>query len=386
MEEHQTETLVIGAGPAGLAAGACLTRVGAPFVIVEQAMAVGSSWRGHYDRIHLHTDRVNSALPLLAFPPGTARYPSRHEVITYLERYAQHFQLTPRFQEQVGNVRSEGGEWITTTTVGIYRSRNVIVASGFNAVPHMPRWAGQESFRGRILHSSEYRNGEPFGGQSVLVVGLGNSAGEIAIDLHEHGARVAMAVRGPVNIVPRDILGISILTVAIGVSHLPARLADAMVAPLLRMTVGDITKLGFRKAADGPITQIRRSSKVPLVDVGTVRLVRERHIELLRGIRSLSDNTVTFDDGSSYHFDAIVAATGFRPGVERFLESGSDSLNSERSHATRAKNLYFCGFSVTPTGMFREIGIEARRIAQRITATRARQPPGIRSSTPPRGR
>lgn len=334
-------------------------------------MAVGSSWRGHYDRIHLHTDRVNSALPLLPFPPGTARYPSRHEVVTYLERYAQHFQLTPRFQEQVGNVRSEGGEWITTTTAGIYRSRNVIVASGFNAVPHMPRWADQESFRGRILHSSEYRNGEPFSGQSVLVVGFGNSAGEIAIDLHEHGARVAMAVRGPVNIVPRDILGISILTVAIGVSRLPARLADAMVAPLLRMTVGDITRLGFRKAVDGPITQIRRSSKVPLVDVGTVRLVRERHIDILRGIRSLNDNTVTFDDGSSRDFDAIIAGTGFRPGVERFLESRSDSLNSERSHATSANNLYFCGFSVTPTGMFREIGIEARRIAQRITAMRA---------------
>jgi indole-3-pyruvate monooxygenase len=370
--EHQTETLVIGAGPAGLAAGACLTRRGAPFVIVEQSTAVGASWRGHYDRIHLHTDRTNSALPFLGFPPGTARYPSRKEVIAYLEHYANHFQLTPRLQERVDTVRSEGGGWVTTTTAGIYRSRNVVVASGFNAVPCMPRWTGQESFRGRILHSSEYRNGEPFRGRNVLVVGFGNSAGEIAVDLHEHDARVAMSVRGPVNIVPRDILGLSILSVSIALSRLPARLADVVVTPLLRVTVGDITKLGLRRAADGPITQIRERSKVPLVDVGTVRLVREGHIEVLRGIRSLCDNTVTFDDGPSRDFDAIIAATGFRPGLERFLESNSYSPDAERSRQASATGLYFCGFWVTPTGMFREIGIEARRIAHRITVARPR--------------
>src|SRR5689334_1023063 len=93
--ENQTETLVIGAGPAGLAAAACLTKRGAPCVIVEQSMAVGSSWRGHYERLHLHTDRMHSALPFLKFPSGTGFYPSRQEVITYLERYAQHFRLAP---------------------------------------------------------------------------------------------------------------------------------------------------------------------------------------------------------------------------------------------------------------------------------------------------
>jgi indole-3-pyruvate monooxygenase len=369
--EHQTETLVIGAGPAGLATGACLTRRGAPFVIGEQSTAVGASWRGHYDRIHLHTDRTNSALPFLGFPPGTARYPSRKEMIAYLEDYAKHFQLTPRLKERADNVRSEGSGWVTTTTEGIYRSRNVVIASGFNTVPCMPRWTGQESYRGRILHSSEYRNGEPFRGRNVLVVGFGNSAGEIAVDLHEHGARVAMSVRGPVNVVPRDILGLSILSVSIALSRFPARLADMVVTPLLRITVGDITKLGLRKAADGPITQIRERSKVPLVDVGTVRLVREGHIEVLRGIRSLCNSTVTFDDGPSRDFDAIIAATGFRPGLERFLESHSYSPDAERSRQASATGLYFCGFWVTPTGMFREIGIEARRIAHRITVARA---------------
>src|SRR5262249_6969948 len=151
-------------------------------------------------RLRLHTDKRHSSLPFLEFPPGTPRYPSREQVIGYLERYAQHFRLIPSFGERVANVRSNAGEWVTTTTAGVYRSRNVIVASGLNSMPHIPGWASQERSSGRILHSSEYRNGKPFRGQTVLVIGFGNSGGEIAVDLHEHGARVAMAVRGAVNI------------------------------------------------------------------------------------------------------------------------------------------------------------------------------------------
>jgi len=370
MSAHRTETLIIGAGPAGLAAGACLTKREARFVIVEQSTAVGSSWRGHYDRVHLHTQRRHSALPFLGFPPGTDRYPSRQQVIAYLEGYARHFRLNPRLGERVDNVSPDGGGWLTTTTAGTYRSRNVIVATGYNTVPCIPRWAGQERFRGRILHSSQYRNAEPFRGQSVLVVGFGNSGGEIAIDLCEHGARVAMAVRGPVNIVPRDILGVPILTLSLALSPLPARLADALAAPLLRVALGDITSLGLRKPAVGPITQIRTTSRIPLVDVGTVRLIRQRRIEILGDIRSLSDQAVTFADGSVRHFDAIVAATGFRPGVERFLgATGNTVLPRTESRLAGASGVYLCGFCVTPTGMFREIGIEARRIARHIAAT-----------------
>ena len=220
--EQQADTLVIGAGPAGLAVAACLKKRGASCIILDRAGEVGSSWRHHYDRLHLHSDRDRSALPYLPFPAGTPRYPSREQVIGYLELYARHFDLAPRFNEEVRTVRPCGPGWITTTTAGVYHSRRVVVATGYNAVPYLPQWRGQERFRGRILHSSEYRNGESFRGQSVLVVGFGNSGGEIAIDLHEHGARVAMAVRGPVNIVPREILGVPVLAISIALNRLPA--------------------------------------------------------------------------------------------------------------------------------------------------------------------
>ena len=368
---ERLETLVIGAGPAGLAAAACLSKRGAPFVIVEQATAVGSSWRRHYQRLHLHTDQAQSALPYLGFSPGTPRYPSREEMIGYLERYARHFALTPRLGERVLSIHPADNGWVATTTASIYRCQRVIVATGYNAVPYLPSWPGQEHFSGRIMHSSEYRNAEPFRGQSVLVIGFGNSGGEIAIDLHEHGARVAMAVRGAVNIVPRDIFGLPTVAIAHALSRLPAGLADALAAPLLRITIGDITKLGFRKLSVGPIEQILTKSRIPLIDIGTVRLVRSGDIEILGGVRSMSATDVTFDDGSARRFDAIIVATGYRPGLERFLGPRSDALSAHPAHADgaaeRAPGLYFCGFTLSPPGMLREIGIEAHRIAQHIS-------------------
>ena len=370
MECH-AETLIIGAGPAGLAVAACLKKRGASFVIVERATKVGASWRHHYDRLHLHTVKNHSALPHLDFPAKTPRYPSRDQVIAYLEQYANHFGLIPQFGEEVDAVTACDAGWITTTKHRVYRSNQVVVATGYNAIPHVPTWPGQECFRGRMLHSSEYRNGKPFCGQSVLLIGFGNSGGEIALDLHEHGAHVTMSVRGTVNVVPREILHLSIVTVSIALSRLPARVADALAAPLLRLTIGNLSKLGFRKAASGPITQIKRTSRVPLIDIGTIGLVRAGQIEIRGGVRSMSEAHVTFEEGSSSRFDAIVLATGFRPEIERFPQRRNDVLVKDRTHAESRvigdAGLYFCGFFVSPTGMLRDIAMEARWIADHIT-------------------
>ena len=367
--EQQVDTLVIGAGPAGLAVAACLKKRGASCIIVDRATEVGSSWRRRYDRLHLHSDRDRSTLPYLSFPAGTPRYPSREQVIEYLELYARHFELVPRFNEEVRTVLPRNPGWITTTTASVYHARQVVVATGYNAVPYLPQWRGQERFRGRILHSSEYRSGESFRGQSVLVVGLGNSGGEIAIDLHEHGARVAIAVRGPVNIIPREILGVPVLAISIALSRLPARFADALAAPLVRLTIGDISKLGFRKLPMGPFTQIKARTRIPLIDVGTVKLVREGHIEVLGDIREMGEGDVTFEDGRSRTFDAIVAATGFRPRTECFLAPQRNILDMEQpppGGGETQSGLHYCGFIVSPIGMLHEIGIEAQRIADEI--------------------
>lgn len=386
MEPH-APTLVIGAGPAGLAVAVCLKMRGIPFVILERGTEIAASWRRHYDRLHLHTAARHSFLPGLKFPAGTPRYPSRDQMIGYLEGYARRFGITPRLGAEAVSVRPSDGDWLTETANGGYRSRQVVVATGLNAVPWTPAWPGQERFRGPILHSSEYRNGKPFGGQNVLVVGFGNSAGEIAIDLHEHGAHAVMAVRGPVNIVPRDILGIPISSVASLLSRVPIRVADAVAPHVARLTTGDIGRFGLRRAAVSPMAQIRVESRIPLIDIGTLGLIRQGHVKIRPAIRSIGEREVTFQDGSREEFDAIVTATGFRPGVARFLDPAADRGGAERSGAAAAKwprsrvesanGLYFCGFAVSPIGMLRQIGDEARRIAahvaEYIDRERARQ-------------
>jgi hypothetical protein len=294
-------------------------------------------------------------------------------MIAYLESYARHFKLTPRFDERVQSLARRDGEWLAATTRGCYHARRVVVATGYNSVPYLPHWPGQAKFRGTFLHSSAYRNGKRFRGQRVLVIGFGNSGGEIALDLHERGAHVAMAVRGPVNILPREILGIPVLTVSIALSPLPPRLTDAIAAPLARLTLGNVSKLGLRKSRTGPASQIRTTARIPLIDIGTVRLIRTGQVEVLGGVRSMSDHAVNFEDGSSRPFDAVIAATGFRPQLGRLLDGREDPLGTRpslpRNEICGTRGLYFCGFSVSPTGMLRQISIEARQIADHITRT-----------------
>ena len=181
-------------------------------------------------------------------------------------------------------------------------------------------------------------------------------------------------MRGPVNIVPRDILGLPILTISIALSRLPTRLADALAAPLLRLTLGDLSRLGFRKPDCGPITQIKRAGRIPLVDIGTVDLVRAGHIEVLGAVRLLSETEVEFSDGNSRRFEALVLATGFSPGTERFLQRIDPPPNAPGRERIGGKaGLYFCGFFVSPTGMFRDIAMEARWIAEHVTANKVAQ-------------
>ncbi len=118
MEHH--DATVIGAGPAGLAVGACLKREGLSPVLLERASSVGSTWRGHYERLHLHSDRRHSELPYLGFPRGTPRYPSRRQVVDYLDAYAAHFDLCVRFGREAEGIRraEDGAGWVVTTASG----------------------------------------------------------------------------------------------------------------------------------------------------------------------------------------------------------------------------------------------------------------------------
>jgi cation diffusion facilitator CzcD-associated flavoprotein CzcO len=228
-----------------------------------------------------------------------------------------------------------------------------------------------------VIHSSEYRNPEPFAGKRVLVVGFGNSGGEIALDLANAGVDVALAVRGPVQILPRELLGFPILAWAILYRPLPARLVDRINAPILRLATGPIEKWGLRRAAKGPRQMVEEDGRAPLIDIGTLDRIRDRSIEIRRGIERLTPDGVVFADARTEEFDAIILATGFRPDLRSLVPDVDGVFDSHgmprvTGQATSAPGLYFCGQITSSTGQLREIGLEARRIAEiskRYTAT-----------------
>ena len=310
-------------------------------------------------------------------------YPSREQVISYLEAYAQHFQLEIAFGQRVIAARRAGPSWEIQTQDARYQASNLVIATGYNREPNLPTWPGQASFRGALLHSSQYRDGERFKNQKVLVVGFGNSGGEIAIDLWEHGAQPSLAVRGPVNVIPRELFGIPILAIGIAQRWLPPRLADALNAPILRAVMGDLTRYGLRQPPRGPLSQIRREARIPLIDVGTIGLIKRGQIAVRPGIESFTEEGVTFTDGQQGKFDAVILATGYRPRVNAFLEGASDALDEHGTPSSSGceaslPGLYFCGYYVSPTGMLREIALEAQRISAAIARTR------IETTTPAR--
>jgi indole-3-pyruvate monooxygenase len=248
----------------------------------------------------------------------------------------------------------------------------VVIATGRARVPVRPTWPGMDQYRGDVLHSSEYRNGDRWKGRPVLVVGFGNSACEQALDLVERGAEVHLAVRSPVNVLPRDIFGVvPVLPLGIVMRRLPMRVADALAWPMVRSTVGDVRKVGLRKLPYGPNTQMARDHHVPLLDIGTMDQIKQGHIAVHGDLDHFTEDGVVFSNGSQLTIDAVILATGYRASIGDLLvgwEGVCDSSGTPTVSGapTTLGRLYFCGMYVSPAGMLREIGIEATRIATHI--------------------
>jgi cation diffusion facilitator CzcD-associated flavoprotein CzcO len=307
-------------------------------------------------------------------PDAWPKYPARDQVVEYIESYRVRHGLMPHYGQRVLRLERYGDRWQAVTAECAWQARNVVVATGAARQPVRPTWPGSGTFRGPIVHSSEYDNGLRWKGASVLVVGFGNSACEIAIDLADSGAFPHLAVRSAVNVVPRDVLGIvPVLQVGTLMRHLPLSVADALAGPIVRLGVGDIRKAGLRKLPYGPNTQIARDGRIPVLDIGAMQRIRSGHIAVHGDIDRFTASSVVFKDGSALVVDGVVMATGYRPALDEFLIEWRQVCDDKGTPLvsgvpTALPGLYFCGQFISPAGMLREIGSEARRIASHIAA------------------
>jgi len=365
--------VIVGAGPAGLATAACLGRRGVAALVLEAAPSLGHAWRNHYDRLHLHTVKGCSHLPGLRFARTVPRYPSRADVVAYLESYAARFGITPRTGEEVRRVAVAGDDgYVVETSRGAHRARAVVMAAGFNRVPNPARLPEQDAFGGRLLHASGYRDGKPFAGQRVLVVGAGNTGAEVALDLAEHGATPTLSVRSGVNVVPRDFLGLPIQVTSIWMRALPLSLADGIARGVARLSFGDLGRHGLPRASLGPLASVARRGRIPVIDVGTVAAIRRGAVAVKPGVARLTATGAVFTDHSAADFDAVILATGFHPALAQLLAVPGALDQAGHPAAGRgtgaAANVFFVGYRIVATGHLRQIGIEAQSVAAAIAA------------------
>lgn len=215
--EYVDGPVIVGAGPSGLAAAACLREKGVPCVVLERSNCIASLWQlKTYDRLRLHLPKQFCELPFMGFPSDFPAYPIKQQFIKYLEDYAGKFDIRPRFNETVSSAGYDStlGFW-RVKSVGLkgeteYVCRWLVVATGENAEPVVPRIEGMEEFRGPIKHTSLYKSGEEFRLKKVLVVGCGNSGMEVCLDLCNYEAKPSIVVRDTVRILSLSLSLISL--------------------------------------------------------------------------------------------------------------------------------------------------------------------------------
>ncbi|SPF04271.1 flavin-containing monooxygenase [Streptomyces sp. MA5143a] len=368
---------VIGGGPGGLAAAHALRARGIRAVVLEKSNAVGASWRRHYDRLRLHTTRRLSALPGLPMPRRFGRWVARDNVVRYLEKYAEVHALEIVTGVEVTRVeRNPDGTWLLRATGGRELTAGaVVVATGYNHTPNIPDWPGRDTFTGDLSHASAYRNPEPYAGRDVLVVGIGNTGAEIAVDLVEGGAkRVRLAVRTAPHIVRRSTAGWAAQYSAVLVRRLPVALVDRIAKPMARLSVPDLSAHGLPRPTSGLYSRVNEGS-IPVQDVGIIDAVRKGKVEIVAAVEKFEDGKVVLADGSHVETDAVIAATGYRRALEGLLghldvldERGKPVVHGARS-PRNAPGLYFTGFTNPISGMFRELALDAEKVAKAVAHT-----------------
>ena len=371
------DVLVVGAGPAGLAVAACLRKRGVDVLVVDRGTAVGDSWRKRYDRLHLHTPRVQSALPGLRMPRRLGRWVAKDDVAAYLADYARHHDLSPRLGTEVLRLEQDGDSWKAYTDGPPLLVRQVVLATGYNAEPVAPDWPGQDSFGGEVLHASAYANPAPYRDRDVLIVGAGNTGAEIAADLAEGGAtQVWLAVRTPPNVVPRQLGPVPTTLLAISMDFSPAWVADPINRFLQKRFVGDLTRYGLPAPRGGVVSQMRATGVTPSIDVGLIAELKAGRVTPVAALERFDGDEAVLADGTRLAPDAVIAATGYTTGLAPIVghlgvldDRGRPLVHGAR---TRVPGLRFVGLTNPLKGLLFQISLDARAIARAVARAMGR--------------
>ena len=374
MREPAYPVLVIGAGPAGLATAASLARRGIPYRLLERGDTLAYSWEQLYDSLVLHTGRHMSTLPGMKYGRGTPLFPTRGDFVRYLRAYAERFGVRAECGCEVRALRRSPHGWSATLGDGrVVEGSAAVVCTGIIANPRLPGLPGREAYRGRLMHSVEYRRPAGFEGQRVLVVGVGNPGGEIGSELARAGARVTMLVRSGAHVVPLTIGGVPIQYVSQLLRRLPRPAQEWVSRQVQRATDRRRGPPVIPRPAHSPLDAI------PIIGFHLADAIRAGQAEVKLGtVDHLTPDGAVFSDGTSAPFDAIILATGFTPALGMLgdlVQRDARGFAVRRDRVTSADQpgLYFVGHNYDATGGISNIRRDAVLVAERIAWCRRRE-------------
>jgi hypothetical protein len=298
---------VIGAGAAGLATLKALLDAGCEAVGYEQRDRPGGLWTDAYASLHLNTSKGRTGFAGFPMPADWPDYPSATRVAGYLADYAGRFGLTPHIRFATTVTRVEPGWTVTTEHGDTERFDAVIVANGHNWSPRYPSPGYPGTFDGVQMHAHDYRTPDVFRDRRVLVVGMGNSAMDIAVDAASVArGPVLLSARHGVHIVPKYLFGRPADATGGAIAGLPWRLRQAIAETLLRVAVGTPQRYGL-PAPSGGLFQNH-----PTVSDTILHRLTHGDVVARPGIDRLDGAKVVFTDATIDAVDVIVWATGYR--------------------------------------------------------------------------
>jgi Flavin-binding monooxygenase-like len=350
---------VIGAGSSGIAAAKALADRGIPFDCFEKSDRVGGNWvlgnrngmSSAYSTLHINTSRERMEYADYPMPKDYPDFPRHDQIARYFDDYVEHFGLRERITFQTGVEharRREDGTWEVTIEGGQTRLYDaLLVANGHHWDPRWPEPPLEGSFGGELIHSHEYRDPDQLQGRRVVVVGMGNSAMDIAVDASYHAEATTLVARSGVHVVPKYILG-KPLDAGVRPTRVPFQLLLAGMQLVLRLTVGPMERYGL------PNPDHRLGRAHPTVSTRILDRLAHGAIAVKRGIARLEGDEVLYADGTRERADMIVCCTGYKISFPFFEESFFAAPENrltlyKRVFAPEHPGLYFVGF-VQPWG------------------------------------
>jgi cation diffusion facilitator CzcD-associated flavoprotein CzcO len=314
----------------------------------------------------------------MRIPRRYGAFPSRDDMVAYLEAYERFVDVPIHRGVRIEKIDPASGGWRLTTANGVWRARDVVIATGHERVPVIPPWPGRDGFTGELLHVARLGRIERFRDRRVMVVGAGNSG----TDALNHLVRIEtkdlwVTVRNGPTILPTRVMGIPLQLLSPLMAPLPARVTDMLMAATERLSFGNLKKIGLCKHPDGVATRLIKEGVAPAFDNGFVAALKAGRVAALPRIERFEGDAVHLAGGQTLRPDVVICATGYSPGLENMVghlgvlnDSGTPVINGPESHP-EFKGLWFMGMAPRLWGVFYAAHVEARQLATEIRKRQA---------------